>query len=122
MRVENQGYIHYRKGALVMYLLRDQIGEDGGQPRPAPAAGAVRLQGRALSALAGPGRGAPAPRPPADKQALITDLFEKITLYDVKTTAADGDPARRRPLGRRRSRSRRASSTPTARAWRPTRR
>ncbi|WP_439476008.1 hypothetical protein [Brevundimonas sp.] len=23
---------------------------------------------------------------PADKQALITDLFEKITLYDVKTT------------------------------------
>jgi aminopeptidase N len=25
---------------------------------------------------------------PADKQALITDLFEKITLYDIKTTQA----------------------------------
>ena len=27
-RVENQGYIHYRKGAVVMYLLRDRLGED----------------------------------------------------------------------------------------------
>ena len=27
MRVENQQYIHYRKGGMVMYLLRDQIGE-----------------------------------------------------------------------------------------------
>ncbi|MFP5245833.1 MAG: M1 family metallopeptidase, partial [Thermoanaerobaculia bacterium] len=26
--VENQGYIHYRKGSLVMYALRDYIGED----------------------------------------------------------------------------------------------
>jgi aminopeptidase N len=34
---------------------------------------------------------------PADKQALITDLFEKITLYDVKTT---GVTATRRADGR----------------------
>ncbi|MGL6043234.1 MAG: ABC transporter permease/M1 family aminopeptidase, partial [Sandaracinobacteroides sp.] len=27
-RVENQGYIHYRKGSLVMYLLADRLGED----------------------------------------------------------------------------------------------
>ena len=27
-RVENQGYIHYRKGAVVMYLLQDRLGED----------------------------------------------------------------------------------------------
>ena len=27
MRVENQDYIHYRKGSLVMYALRDEIGE-----------------------------------------------------------------------------------------------
>ena len=27
-RVENQPYIHYRKGSLVMYALRDYIGED----------------------------------------------------------------------------------------------
>ena len=27
-RVENQPYIHYRKGAVVMYLLQDRLGED----------------------------------------------------------------------------------------------
>ena len=85
-RVENQQYIHYRKGAVVMYLLRDQIGEE-----------AVN---RALSQLLQryAFKGAPYARSvdlvdllranaPADKQALITDLFEKITLYDVRTTA-----------------------------------
>jgi aminopeptidase N len=86
-RVENQGYIHYRKGGAVMYLLRDQIGEE-----------AVN---RALRSLIErfAFKSAPYPRSldlvsalranaPADKQALITDLFERITLYDVKTTAA----------------------------------
>ena len=28
MRVENQPYIHYRKGSLVFYRLRDEIGEE----------------------------------------------------------------------------------------------
>src|SRR5690606_1347447 len=28
LRVENQPYIHYRKGSLVMYALKDYIGED----------------------------------------------------------------------------------------------
>ncbi len=86
-RVENQGYIHYQKGGLVMYLLRDQIGE-------AAVNTALRslIQAHAF-------KSAPYPRSldlvaalranaPADKQALITDLFEKITLYDVKTTDA----------------------------------
>jgi ABC-2 type transport system permease protein len=86
-RVENQQYIHYQKGGLVMYLLRDQIGEE-----------AVNRALRRLLADFG-FRSAPYPRSldlvaalraeaPADKQALITDLFEKITLYDVKTTSA----------------------------------
>lgn len=86
-RMENQQYIHYRKGAVVMYLLADQIGEAN--------------VNRALSQFLARHAFRPAPYPrstdlialfranaPADKQALITDLFEKITLYDVKTTAA----------------------------------
>lgn len=87
MRVEaGQGYIHYQKGGLVMYLLRDQLGE-----------AAVN---RALRTVLEAHRfgGAPYPRSvdliaalranaPADKQGLITDLFERIALYDVKTTA-----------------------------------
>ncbi len=96
MRVENQQYIHYQKGGLIMYLLRDQIGEE-----------AVN---RALRRLLAQYAFQPAPYPrsldliaairaeaPADKQALITDLFEKITLYDVKTT---GVTATRRADGR----------------------
>ena len=96
MRVENQGYIHYQKGGLIMYLLRDQIGEEA----------VNRALRRVLAQYAF--RGAPYPRSldliaairaeaPADKQALITDLFEKITLYDVKTT---GVTATRRADGR----------------------
>ncbi|CAN5253889.1 M1 family metallopeptidase [soil metagenome] len=95
-RVENQQYIHYRKGALVMYLLRDQIGEEAVD--------------RSLSALLQryAFKGAPYARSldlvqllranaPADKQALITDLFEKITIYDLRTTQTS---ARRRADGR----------------------
>ena len=86
-RVENQAYIHYRKGSLVMYRLQDEIGE-----------AAVN---RALRKLIADHafKGAPYPtsldliadlraEAPGDKQALITDLFEKITLYDLKTTKA----------------------------------
>jgi len=95
-RVEDQGYIHYRKGSLVMYRLADEIGED-----------AVN---RALRSLLKQYafKGAPYPtaldlvaalraEAPPDKQALISDLFEKITLYDLKTTAVN---VRRRPDGR----------------------
>ena len=95
-RMENQQYIHYRKGAVVMYLLADQIGEAN--------------VNRALSQFLAQHAFKPAPYPrstdlialiranaPADKQALITDLFEKITLYDVKTTEAT---ATRRADGR----------------------
>ncbi|MDR7230546.1 aminopeptidase N [Caulobacter sp. BE264] len=86
-KVENQPYVYYRKGSLVMYRLQDQIGEE-----------AVN---RALRKLIADFafKGAPYPttldflaalraEAPADKQALITDLFEKITLYDLKTKTA----------------------------------
>jgi len=87
-RVENQQYVHYRKGSLVMYLLQQRLGED-----------AVN---RALSRLVATYRFKPAPYPRSldliaelrkeaktpEQQALITDLFEKITVYDLKTKAA----------------------------------
>lgn len=95
-RVEDQGYIHYRKGSLVMDRLAQEIGED-------------RVNAALRSLLATYAfKGAPYPtaldlvaalraQAPADKQQLISDLFEKITLYDLKATAAT---ARRRPDGR----------------------
>lgn len=86
-KVENQPYVYYRKGSLVMYRLQDQIGE----------ATVNRALRKLIAAHAF--KGAPYPittdfltllraEAPADKQALITDLFEKITLYDLKTKSA----------------------------------
>ena len=86
-RVENQPYIHYQKGSLVMYLLKDIMGEDAVNRALRGLIGEFALKGapyatsrdlvRYLRAEAGP-----------EHQALITDLFEKITLYDVKVTGA----------------------------------
>ncbi|PXA86397.1 aminopeptidase [Caulobacter sp. D4A] len=86
-RVENQQYVHYRKGSLVMYRLQHEVGEE-----------TVNRALRRLIAEYG-FKGAPYPTTldflrilraevPADKQALVTDLFEKITLYDLKTKSA----------------------------------
>lgn len=86
-RVEGQGYIHYRKGSLAMYRLRDVLGEgrvDAALRRylasfrfkPAPFP-------RSLDLIAEFRRGAS----PAE-QSIITDLFDRITIYDVKTLSA----------------------------------
>ncbi|MFI4950471.1 MAG: ABC transporter permease/M1 family aminopeptidase [Caulobacterales bacterium] len=95
-KVENQQYIHYRKGSLIMYRLQDEIGEDAVnralrkflhdyafKAAPYPTAAELVADFRAEA--------------PADKQQLITDLFEKITLYDFKAKTA---VAKKRPDGR----------------------
>lgn len=80
-RVENQQYIHYQKGSLVFYRLRDEIGEvalnralhkflrDKSYQEPPYTTSAELLA--YIRAEARP-----------DQQALITDLFEKIVFYD----------------------------------------
>ncbi|WP_374349862.1 ABC transporter permease/M1 family aminopeptidase [Chitinimonas sp.] len=86
-KVENQPYIHYRKGALIFYRLRDEIGE--------------AALNKALRNFLGEFAFKSAPYPtsldllryiraeaPADKQALITDLFEKIVFYDNRVSEA----------------------------------
>jgi len=87
IRVEDQPYIHYNKGSLVMYFLRNEIGE--------------AVVNRALSRLVRDFAFRSAPYPssadfvrilreeagPAH-DGLITDLFEKITLYDAKAASA----------------------------------
>lgn len=95
-RVENQGYIHYQKGALILWWAREALGEP--------------VLNRALQRLlkAHAFQGAPYPRStefirllreeagPAH-DALITDLFSRITLYDMKAVEATASP---RPDGR----------------------
>jgi ABC-2 type transport system permease protein len=87
MRVENQPHLHYRKGAMVMYLLKETISEAAVNRalakllkefafKPAPYPSATDLI-RLLRAEAGP-----------EHQQLITDMFEKITLYDLRASDA----------------------------------
>jgi len=97
MRVEaSQGYIHYRKGSVVMYYLRQMIGED-----------AIN---RALRRVLAQYRYAQPPYPtswtlvealrsetPAQYQYLLKDLFEDITLFSNRTRSAK---ARKRPDGK----------------------
>jgi hypothetical protein len=79
---ENQPYIHYQKGSLVMYALKDAIGEDRVNlalrnflakyaygSGPFPTALDLVAEFRAVA--------------PQRYQGLITDLFERITVYDL---------------------------------------
>jgi ABC-type transport system involved in multi-copper enzyme maturation permease subunit len=88
VRVENQGYIHYRKGAVVMYLLQEQLGEARVNAALRRFVAAHRFQGppylRSVDLISELRKEA---RTPAEQQ-LITDLFEAITLYDLKVSDA----------------------------------
>jgi ABC-type transport system involved in multi-copper enzyme maturation permease subunit len=85
MRVENQPYIHYNKGSLVMYQLREYLGEDvvngalaryiqkvGFQEPPYTTSTEFVEELRAVT--------------PDEYAYLIEDLFETITIYDNRTT------------------------------------
>jgi aminopeptidase N len=86
-RVEDQQYIHYSKGSLVMYRLKDALGEARVNAALKRYLERYRLKGppypRTLDLIAEFSKGAS-----PEENALITDLFEKITLYDIKTKSA----------------------------------
>ncbi len=87
-RVEEQGYIHYRKGAVAMYLLQERLGEDAVNRALSRFLAKWRFKGppypRSLDLIAEYRAEAKTP----EQQQLITDLFDKITLYDLKVTDA----------------------------------
>ena len=87
-RVENQAYIHYRKGAVVMYLLQERLGEDAVDRALARFVARFRFKGapyvRSVDLIDEFRKEAKTP----EQQQLITDLFEKITLYDLKVKDA----------------------------------
>ncbi len=87
-RVENQQYIHYNKGSVVMYLLQQRLGEDAVDRALARFDAKWRFKGppylRSLDLIAEFRKEAKTP----EQQQLITDLFEKITLYDLKVADA----------------------------------
>ncbi|MDQ3075156.1 MAG: aminopeptidase [Pseudomonadota bacterium] len=87
-RVENQGYVHYRKGSLAMYLLQERLGEEAVNRALARFVAKYRFKGapylRSTDLIAEFRKEARGP----EQQQLITDLFERITLYDLKLTDA----------------------------------
>jgi aminopeptidase N len=87
-RVENQAYIHYRKGALVMYLLQERLGEDAVDRALSRFVAEWRFKGppylRSVDLIDEFRKEAKTP----EQQQLITDLFERITLYDLKVKDA----------------------------------
>jgi ABC-type transport system involved in multi-copper enzyme maturation permease subunit len=87
-RVENQPYIHYRKGSVVMYLLQQRLGEEAVDRALSRFLAKWRFKGppypRSLDLVAEYRKEAKTPQ----QQQLITDLFEKITLYDLKVADA----------------------------------
>ncbi|MDB4944788.1 MAG: hypothetical protein JWP97_4322 [Labilithrix sp.] len=87
LRVENQPYIHYQKGSLVMYALQDYAGQE--------------VVDRALASFLAKTRFSGPPYPtardlvaelraaiPASLHGLIEDLVETITLFDNRATSA----------------------------------
>ncbi len=81
-KVENQPYIHYRKGSLVMYALKDYLGEDviNAALKRFVKNHAFKSQPYALSTdFIGYLRDEAGP----EYATLIDDLFTKITLFDL---------------------------------------
>jgi ABC-2 type transport system permease protein len=81
MLTENQQYIHYNKGSVVMYALRDLLGEDTLNAAISAYLNKTKFSGPIYSnseEFVAYIRQAT----PDSLQYLITDLFEKITLYE----------------------------------------
>ncbi len=90
-RVENQGYVHYAKGSLVMYALADYLGEDrlnaairsfrdkhAFKGPPYPSTSELLADIRAAT--------------PPEMRYLIDDLFERIVIYDNRAIKATATP------------------------------
>ncbi|HEX6095487.1 MAG TPA: M1 family aminopeptidase [Thermoanaerobaculia bacterium] len=96
-RVIGQDHISYRKGAMVMHLLTRRLGEDGVNRALRSMLARYKFKGapypRTLDLIAALRAEAKTP----EDQALITDLWERITLYDMKVA---GPTATRRPDGK----------------------
>ncbi len=94
-KTENQVYIQYRKGSLVFYRLREEIGEAAVNRALRHFIDQHRYQSRPYATSADVIAALRA-EAPADKQELITDLFERIVLYDNRMLDAS---AKQRPDG-----------------------
>jgi hypothetical protein len=89
--VAGQQYVHYFKGAVAMYTLRERLGADvvngalrrfrekySGPNAPPPTSRALYAELTAIT--------------PDSLKPLLSDLFEHITLWDVRTDSVKAEP------------------------------
>ena len=87
LRVENQPYIHYRKGSLVMYRIRDLFGEDSLNATLSRYIARVKFQQPPYTTSAEL-LAAVREATPEGQGRVLEDLFETITLWDVRARGA----------------------------------
>lgn len=87
-RVENQGYIHYRKGSLAMYLLQDRLGEDRVNNMLAGLLDQYRFKSQPYANAIDLVDGYKSLARNDGERQLVEDLLEKITIYDLKVDEA----------------------------------
>ena len=95
-RVENQQYIHYRKGSVVMYALANYLGEAKVNQALSQYLQEVKFQQPPYTTSLDLLRDLRQATPDS-LQYLLTDMFERITLYENK---ADSVSATKLPDGR----------------------
>lgn len=86
--VENQNYIHYNKGSVVMYALQDYIGEDNVNKALAAYLADWAYLDPPFSTSADFMKYIDAVTPDSLKY-LLTDMFENITIFDIKAKEAN---------------------------------
>lgn len=95
VRVENQGYIHYRKGSIVMYAIKDVLGESDVNRALANLIDEVAYQYDPYPRSVDLVRHLKSVAESEDEIALIEDLFERIVLWDLSVddveTTENGD-------------------------------
>jgi ABC-2 type transport system permease protein len=91
VQVENQAHVHYNKGSVAMYALKDAIGEAAVNRA---LAGFIRQQAYRSNPypVAGDLIGLLRREAGARHQQLITDLFEKIVLWDLGVVSSQATP------------------------------
>jgi aminopeptidase N len=87
-RVENQGYIHYRKGAVVMYLLQDRLGEERVNLMLAELLAQYRFKSQPFATSTDLVNGFKQLARDDAERRLVSDLMEEITLYDFSASDA----------------------------------
>lgn len=88
-RVENQGYIHYRKGSVVMYLLQDRLGEDRVNAMLAGLLDRFRFKSQPYASSKDLVEGFYSLARNDEERELVRDLLQKITVYDLKAEEAE---------------------------------